>query len=179
MIELTAEQITTNPRLSGLVKRYHTWPVIREQTVAEHSWQVARIYGAMFELTSASVYYYILFHDCGEIVSGDLPYPIKSLNLNLKEEMDEIERLARQEMGIYIPTLTDEQSLRVKIAHFIEMWEYGMEELYRGNRFASPIATRCFNAANQLARSLNKNEREKYKAYRDKILKLFNHPTEE
>lgn len=52
--------VQRNIRLAGLVRRYHTWTVLHQQTVAEHSWQVMRLYERIFGTPPAPVFLHIL-----------------------------------------------------------------------------------------------------------------------
>lgn len=148
---LKPEDITTNLRLAGEVRRYHTWKVLREQTTAEHSWQTIRIYEALWSWPAPRVVRHIMYHDCGEIVTGDLPYPTKSLNPELKHTIDLAERAALAKMDVELEELTVVELKCFKLAHMIEMFEYGLEELCMGNTFAEPVAKRCKDAALAMA----------------------------
>jgi 5'-deoxynucleotidase YfbR-like HD superfamily hydrolase len=74
-------------RNGGETRRYHTWPVLRTQTVAEHSFHVAMLYSLMagaHEPTpdepvslGAAGLMAALTHDLAEWEMGDLPAPIK------------------------------------------------------------------------------------------------------
>lgn len=135
-------------RLAGRVLRYHTWPHIRPQTVAEHTWQVLRILYAIWPDVPSHVVRYVVGHDVGEITVGDPPYPIKANNSVLKTEMDRIEGEAQDELFAGwmlgdVPELTEDERWAFKIAEFIEMWEWGWEEELLGNRFAIKVKERC------------------------------------
>lgn len=137
-------------RLAGRVIRYSTWPHIRQQSVAEHSWQLLRIVIAIWPDVPAHVMRYIVTHDVGEITTGDLPYPIKANNPVLKAEVDRLEHTAQQELCVGwmlgdAVQLTDDEAWAVKLAEFIEMWEWGWEEELLGNRFAALVRERCEN----------------------------------
>lgn len=140
-------QIRDDIRLAGQVIRYHTWPHIRQQSVGEHSWQVARILLAIAPGHPGLVKHAIL-HDIGELETGDLPYPIKADNevlggLMIDLEEEAIEYLCNR-WGV--PSgrhLTDQEKWVFKLAEFIEMWEWGLEEVLRGNKFAELVALRC------------------------------------
>ncbi len=71
------EEHKSDPRQAGLVRRYHTWAVTRDQTVAEHSWQVARVLLAIWPDVPRHLIIHCLTHDLGERAGGDLPYPVK------------------------------------------------------------------------------------------------------
>ena len=152
-MSLRHDHIYNNDRLAGLVKRYHTWPVLREQSVAEHSWQVFRIYERLFGPAQWPVTVYIMYHDCGEIRSGDIPWPVKSINPDLKRMIDLIELDALQKLDITLPELGIERMKEIKLCHDIEMWEYALEEVCRGNTLARPIMDRMSDSA--IGRTLN------------------------
>lgn len=149
MSDVPEAALTRSPRLAGLVRRYHTWPISREQTVAEHSWHVARLYLTLFGIDEMSgpVWEYILWHDAAEIVTGDLPFPVKVNNQDLKQACDRIEADALSKMQVILPQLTSEQKKRVKLCDILEMWEYGIEEFQRGNQFSIPVIKRCKDIA--------------------------------
>lgn len=151
------EDVTTNLRLAGLVKRYHTWPTISNQNVGEHSWQVYRIYREIYGLVPAETAEYIMFHDGGELVAGDLPYPLKTNDLGLKRIIDIYEERALHLMDVTLPSLSDEEKQRVKLCHLLEMMEFGLHEEALGNRYGKPIADRCESAARQIIISLKDN----------------------
>ncbi len=156
---MTPDDITTSARLAGLVKRYHTWPVLTTQSVGEHSWQVFRIYYELFGEVPTETAHHIMFHDCGELVTGDPPYPIKANNPPLKAVCDVLESIAMEQMGLAIYELEGEEILRVKICHMIEMAEFGLHEVTLGNEYGRPIYDRCRDAALAIASGLDENVR--------------------
>lgn len=143
-----APQVLDDGRLAGRVKRYHTWPYIKEQSVAEHSWQLLRILCVIWPNVPAHVMKYVVDHDCGELTTGDAPFPVKRDNPVLANEMNRVEQegldlqIAR---GFLAPSplISDMERWAVKLAEFIEMWEWALEEEMMGNRFARLVATRC------------------------------------
>lgn len=140
-------------RLAGRVSRWHTWPHIREQSVAEHTWQVLRILMAIWPgVLPGRLTAYVVAHDIGEIRVGDPPYPIKADNPVLKREMDRLEGEAQGELCAdwmldCPPSLTETERFAFKLAEFIEMWEWGWEEELLGNRFAIKVKERCLDVA--------------------------------
>jgi len=141
--------IRDDARLAGEVIRYHTWPHTRQQSVGEHSWQVCRI---LMSIAPAPYWVKLLphtvTHDIGEIGTGDVPYPVKANNPELGRLFDELEHETVEELcdkwGLPSPvTLTPQERWVFKLAEFIEMWEWGLEELQRGNQFARKVADRC------------------------------------
>ena len=144
------KDIAVNPRLAGLVKRYHTWPVLTIQSVAEHSWQVYRIYYELFGGVPALVAHYIMTHDMGELVTGDPPYPVKADHPQLKKVYDLKEAIAINEMDHCLVRLPQKEVPRVKLCHMLEMMEFGLHEMTLGNRYATPIFRRCQAAAQDI-----------------------------
>lgn len=143
-----ALQVRNDARLAGRVARYHTWPHIKEQTVAEHTWQLLRILLVIWAEVPANVMGYVVRHDCGEIKTGDAPYPVKAENSDIAAGMNRVEHdsLIEQVSAGFLrlgPDVSDEERWAVKLAEFIEMWEWGEEELLMGNQFAKLVAQRC------------------------------------
>lgn len=147
-----ALQVRDDARLAGRVLRYHTWPHIKEQSVAEHSWQLLRILLAIWPEAPQHVLSYIVRHDCGELTTGDAPYPVKANNPILGKEMNRVERdglMLQIEAGFLRlgPDVDEQEKWAVKLAEFIEMWEWGAEELLMGNQFARLVSQRCRKVA--------------------------------
>lgn len=151
---MTPKDVMTNPRVAGLVRRYHTWPVLTIQSVGEHSWQVYRIYLELFGSVPEDVAHYIMAHDMGELVAGDPPYPLKKDNKDLKKIYHNIEITAIFEMGHVSPRISKEESEQVKLCHMIEMMEFGLHEMTLGNQYARPIFERCQDVAQEMAADL-------------------------
>lgn len=137
-----------DPRLAGDVERFHARPTIQRQSVASHSWNVARILLAIYPAASRETVIRALFHDIGEIVAGDAPYPVKAEHEDLRKAMGQIERDAWLAMVIpwSLPApqqLVPLQVAAVKLADMIEMWEFAMMELHLGNVFAARVRDNC------------------------------------
>jgi 5'-deoxynucleotidase YfbR-like HD superfamily hydrolase len=87
----------------------------------------------------------LLWHDVGELVVGDLPFPVKANNPTLKKTVNRLEENAVFEMGG--PTDKDLKALgvgpvdvvRMKICDLLEMYEFGLIEVGMGNTYAQPI----------------------------------------
>jgi hypothetical protein len=135
------DNIHSDSRLAGEVQRYHTWPTLRNQTVAEHTWQMMRIWHHLFGAMPPEVSTAILWHDAGELRTGDVPYMAKKDAPTLKVALDRLEEKALVEMGApAYRTIDREQRIKIKLCDLIEMNEFGIYELARGNMFAEPIA---------------------------------------
>lgn len=83
--------LTNKIRAGGLTKRLHTWPTVRDQNVAAHSWGVAmlarEIYRRNAAEVSANLTIACLTHDVPEGVVGDVPSPVKWRNAALAREL--------------------------------------------------------------------------------------------
>lgn len=126
----------------------------RTENVEEHSYEVAVLAHALAvigrdvfrkELNPDSVATAALFHDAPEIITGDMPTPIKYYNPELKSAYKQVERVAqdkllsmlpRELVPAYEPLVreSDEQIRRyVKAADKLSAWLKCQEELKAGN----------------------------------------------
>lgn len=139
--------VSSDPRMVGCLKRYHTWPVVRERTLAEHSWNVCRVALAIHPSMSRDVLVYALLHDIGEGRAGDPPFPVKRDHPEYGRTHAAVEEQAWREMVIpwqlpARPSLGELEVWVVKLADMIESWETGLEEVMRGNQLAQLIVDR-------------------------------------
>lgn len=138
-LSLTRKAVLADSRVAYGLRRYHTWPVIVQQTLADHVGNMFRIYWLLFKRVPPEVAEYIIWHDAGEGTLGDLPFPVKAENPKLKGECDGVERRAVWAMGGKLPTLTPVEQARVKCVDLLEMMEFGVMERRLGNAYAQPI----------------------------------------
>lgn len=148
---ITRKDVMSSRRLALSVKRYHTWPTIQQQTVADHTCQLLRIYAEIFGPPEAEVTMYILEHDMEELHTGDLPYPVKVRYPGVREALRPVEEDARHMLGTSKRQLWEELHKRVKVCDLLEMHEFGQVEVALGNRLAEPIVTHTGSAAIELA----------------------------
>lgn len=150
----TRESIRTDPRMAGAVRRYHTWPTIQTQTVAEASWNVARILMMIWDGATAPAIGHALMNDCGELLTGDLPFPVKRDNPELKKMISDLETQSFREQGILELAEPHNMAIlwqkRVKICDMLEMWEFGLVELAMGNQYAHPIVDQTIEYVHRL-----------------------------
>ena len=145
------DHIRVDTRLAGQVRRYHTWPIVKEQSIAEHCWQLLRIYLSVVDKPDPYFIYHITFHDIGEHFTGDIPYPVKSENDTLKAQMDFLEHKSYctqlEFWGAFRQALlTDADKVLFKQIELIEMAEFGLDQMCLGNHHGEPIANRCLRA---------------------------------
>lgn len=126
-----------------MVERYHTWPTHRTQTVAEHTWQVLRIWDRLFGPPDERDFRYIMYHDSGELWTGDLPFPVKRRYPALAGIVDDIEDQALQAMRVDYREPNPGWKTKMKLCDMIEMWETGRHEVALGNSYARPIVSDC------------------------------------
>jgi 5'-deoxynucleotidase YfbR-like HD superfamily hydrolase len=151
---MNREKIYASRHLAGMVKRYSTWPMLRQQTVAEHCWRVACIYVEIFGLPRAEILYYCLHHDSGELWAGDLPFLIKKSDPVLQQAMLKAEATGLRMLDIVLPELSELERAQVKISDLLEMHETGKVEYAMGNKFAEPIVNDTLTAAQKLANEI-------------------------
>lgn len=130
---------------SQRVRRWHTEPVLHNQTVGEHS------YGVMYlvlELTgwsaSRNLLLASLMHDTAERKTGDVPGPTKR-KLGVKAAFDAMEDAHMAELGLVIPALTESEAFTLKLADNLEGAMFCAFELRRGNRDIRPCFVNYLN----------------------------------
>lgn len=158
---MTLDPVRSDPRRGGAVKRYHTWPTVQGQTVAEHSWNVLRILVTIWPEAPREAILYAEFHDTPEVATGDPPYPIKADNPDLKSGFDRLEHEAAEVMDIAQHLCPDAHwRNRVKLCDVLEMWEFGLDEQALGSRFAGPIVRRMAELRIRLTRDFGLSDEE-------------------
>ena len=86
---------------SGSVERWHSYPEIPAQTIADHQCRVAQIICFFFwGEASSHLLYAALHHDCAELWTGDVPFFAKYANPELRKTLEATEHQAREKMGI-------------------------------------------------------------------------------
>ena len=127
----------------------------RTENVEEHSYEVAVLAHALAvvgqeifhkDINPDRVATAALFHDAPEIITGDLPTPIKYFNPAIKSAYDQVEAVAQDKLlGMLPPELTEAYTplLRVedpkvrcyiKAADKLAAWLKCLEERKAGNR---------------------------------------------
>lgn len=156
---ITDDMVTRSPAMGDRVKRFHTWPMIREQTVGQHTAGCLRVYWMVFGGLPEAVAVYLLFHDTPEVGTGDPPHMVKRDNPHMKQEYDRMEDdVLRSMLGHHVANEilmapTDIERVRMKAADLLEMGEHAEVEFAMGNRFAEPILRNVMLALQKLALS--------------------------
>jgi 5'-deoxynucleotidase len=110
------------------IKRWGLKRNVIEENVMEHSWQVATIAHTLAiirfdvfhkpsdEYTPEQVATTALYHDCSEVITGDLPTPIKYHSDTIREAYQQIEDEAEVELYKQLPEAL-QASLKAHILH--------------------------------------------------------------
>lgn len=147
-----------------LIRRWSLMKAVTEENIAEHSAQVAQVAHALAvianriynkEVDAEKVALLALYHESSEVITGDLPTPIKYYNPDIKKAYKAIEKVANRKLLDMLPdqlkkdyeplidanTKTYEYRL-VKAADKLSAYIKCVEELTSGNReFAKAEAT--------------------------------------
>ncbi len=142
------------------MKLINRWPLMRNintENVQEHSLQVAMVAHALAliknrffggNLDPYKIATIALFHDVSEVLTGDLPTPVKYYNPAIKDEYKKIEKIAEQKLVDMAPeefrddyqALIDhhyhsaDEAFIVKAADVICAYLKTLEELSAGNK---------------------------------------------
>lgn len=147
---VSRSQIYADRYLAGKTKRYHTWPMIKEQSVADHCHRVACLYVEIFGYPRPEVLYFCLNHDSGELWAGDPPFGLSNHYPEYRHIKNKAEEHGRQLLKIDLPVLFDEETLKVKVCDILEMYETGLYEMRLGNQYAEPIMKDTFALARDM-----------------------------
>lgn len=164
-MNVSRERIMSSSRHAGGVRRYHTWPVLREQRIDSHTWQVMRIYVEIFGPPRPEVWKWLLYHDVAEIGTGDVPSDVKAAYPEIKTPLIKAEEDSLGRLGVTLPQLTEFEFLRCKVCDVLERWEYGKEEVALGNQFAEPIVAGALKAALAKAEEMSGPDRMAVRRY--------------
>lgn len=150
------------------MKLIYRWPLMRNiqsENIAEHSLQVAMVAHALgtirntlFEgqVDAERAAVIALFHDATEVLTGDLPTPVKYYNPEIAREYKKIELAAEQRLLAMLPPalhqayrplldsahLDTELTRLVKDADTLCAYTKCLEELAAGNREFEPARRR-------------------------------------
>ena len=120
-----------------------------------------RIYFQIWGPLPPEISTYLIWHDAGELVTGDIPFPFKSYNPMIKKEFDALEANAVMAMGGGTPVvLTTIEQQRVKLVDVLDMYEQGKVEVAMGNQYALPIVNDPLNVIRKLVAALPPEDRD-------------------
>lgn len=124
---------------AGGVRRYHTALHLQPQDIASHTWGVMAIILHINPWPSISLIRAAVYHDVGEVITGDIPAPFKWDNPDIAKQLEQAEAEAEQKLGLGNNTLTEHEKAMLKIADLGELVLRNVQELMLGNRYAAAI----------------------------------------
>tara|TARA_B100001063_G_C16756164_1_gene553257 strand:+ start:1503 stop:2102 length:600 start_codon:yes stop_codon:yes gene_type:complete len=142
------------------LKLINRWPLmhnVRTENVQEHSLQVAMVAHALAliknkffggTINAERIATIAMFHDVSEVLTGDLPTPVKYYNPDIKHEYKKIEKIAENILIDMAPDAfkedyaslidanfhTEEEAFIVKAADVLCAYLKTLEELSAGNQ---------------------------------------------
>lgn len=124
-------------RRGGVVKRFHCFDLLKENTVGHHTFNVVGILIMCVgpDTISKNLMLAALQHDLTEQETGDIPAPFKRSVEGLRDNIARMERDILEASGMcdYSAQLTDDEKLWLKIADSLEGALFCGEEYQRGN----------------------------------------------
>ena len=84
------------------MKYINRWGLMRNtinENISEHSLETA--FGGNVDPERAALL--AMYHDATEIITGDLPTPVKYYNADIKAEYDKVEKMAEEKLLSYLP----------------------------------------------------------------------------
>lgn len=108
---------------SGYITRWHSNPDLSHirENLAEHHCRVAQILLALHPDPTVTLIDAALHHDCGEILTGDVPGPFKAAHPVTAEVLRCANFSAAQDLGIS-PAITPEDRAWIKFADMLSAW---------------------------------------------------------
>lgn len=160
------------------IKRWGLMRNVTEENVMEHSWQVATIAHALAiiridvlnqpegAMSPEKVATTALYHDCSEIITGDMPTPVKYHSRTISEAYKRIEDEAEEEILTLLPkglqkrfsnfllhrNIHPDVAALIKAADMISAYLKCQAELHAGNREFS-------RAESEIARQIRELDR--------------------
>ena len=116
--------------LSNETRRWHANPVMARtgQTIADHQCRAAQLLLALHPRANTALIYYVLHHDMGEALAGDLPQPFKAANPAVAASHAEVEgQLCTRILQRSLPHLTSQE---VDWAKLVDMLEAALFTLF-------------------------------------------------
>lgn len=134
---------------AGRVKRLHCIPTVNAHTIAQHTYG-ALLIGLHFcetmvgRANPANVMKALLYHDIPEVVTGDIPAPVKRRSETVKHAVMLIEQEFNEKFNIFVE-LTDVEQRIVKAADSLDLAFNALHEREMGNK-TRHIESVFFNA---------------------------------
>lgn len=170
------------------IKRWSLMRSVREENIMEHTEQVAVIAHALAVIKNkmfggsvdeSKVLLYALFHETGEVITGDLPTPIKYFNEEINTAYKDLEKKASEKL---IGTLPKELQETYKSYVFADVDSYEYMLVKAADKLSAHI--KCIEevkagnsefkkAKASTGKALKTYENEEIKYFIDKILPAY------
>lgn len=104
------------------INRWNLMRNIREETLTEHSFEVALLAQALAligvecfgaQVSPDTICAKALYHDCSEIITGDMPTPVKYHDQNIRKAYKDIEHAAQERLLHMLPEKLQEPYSRL------------------------------------------------------------------
>ena len=136
--------------MAGAVNRFHTRPTVKEQDIAQHTFNMQLIAINLCERKDiVFVLEAILYHDLHEVYTGDIPANMKR-DTTMSAFMEETERRWNYEHRLDEIKITSEEKLVIGIIDRIEFLHYLLRERRLGNRNCVKEFQRGIDYVNEL-----------------------------
>ena len=136
--------------MAGLgIKRYHLKRTLRTQTVAEHSARIVAFIHMVHPNASGNLLRAAILHDVSEIVTGDVPSPVKWNNPVLAAELNRVSGEYEIAHGLRM-TLFGREARLLKWADYAEGVQFCTDELRMGNENMLGSLRRYVDAMNRV-----------------------------
>lgn len=116
------------------VKRYHTVRTLRQQTVGEHTMGILTLLNQIYPEARKEVLLAVMHHDFPELVTGDIPAPIKRQIPRLALLLNEAEEGTAPLHQDF--DLSAFEEAVVKFCDLMELVLWCLEECRMGNQYA-------------------------------------------
>lgn len=105
-------------REGGGVKRHHTYKMVGEDTVGNHTFNMLNLLLTFQPDASVSLIKAVLWHDIAERFVGDTPSPVKKNFPPIREALRQAEDVVNEKLGI-----------KVELSPQDEKWLHGVDKL--------------------------------------------------
>lgn len=141
------KSITAAIRHASKTKRLHTWSIIGQQNIAEHSWGVAMLIRDLYRranlIPRAQLLMAALSHDLPEGHLGDMPAPLKWKEPEIKHRYERLEREEAIRLHVHDePDLSEDEKRILEFADKLELLWFCVEQRRLGNFGIQLVYTR-------------------------------------
>jgi 5'-deoxynucleotidase YfbR-like HD superfamily hydrolase len=142
-------------REAFLIRRYHTvnYSAIQD-TVGHHT---ANVIGLLYflydDVPPLGVVSNALYHDCLELLTGDIPATAKWSDAQFNEALTKLEEKLAKKLGIPIFKMSEQETNLVRYADIMDVCLKSIDEVMVGNQMYFPILANGVNYAGSILRT--------------------------